>query len=53
MKVIDGVKERFVAVTIGGNVPIDLTFTLVLMPSGQPDEYDSGHIMICDKNNTM
>ena len=37
MKVIDGIKERFVAVTIGGNIPVDLTFTLVLLPSGQKD----------------
>ena len=59
MKVIDGIKERFVAVTIGGNIPVDSTFTLILMPSGQKDVetkgdlYDSAQLIICDKHNTM
>ena len=59
MKVVDGIRERFVAVTVGGNVPVDLTFTLILMPSGQMDPeqktevYDSAQLIICDKHNTM
>ncbi len=53
MKVIDNVSVQLKArAGMGGVVPINLTYMLILMPSSET-EYDSAHLIINDPSNSF
>ena len=57
MKIIDDIRARFEAKSpgaFGAKVPVGLTYSLVLMPSGLDDPaYDACHLTICDPSDTF
>ena len=53
MKIIEIEENKFIANTSGGNISVDLSITLVLMPSHEDKDkifYDSAHVILCDKD---
>ena len=53
MKIVDNVKVQLKArAGMGGVVPVDLTYMLILMPSSET-EFDSAHLIINDPFNSF
>ena len=53
MKIIEIQENKFIANTSGGNISLDLSITLILLPSHEDKDkiiFDSVHVIVCDKD---